>query len=284
MVKKIKEKLRWFFYKGLYKPGHYYSTIPDLKNVISDSDRIFKVEDPLGIDLNKTGQLELLRQMANLKEDFQWPEKKSDGLRYYSDNSYFILGDAFSLFCLIRILRPKKIIEIGSGFSSAVMIDTNERFQQNQINITFIEPFPERLNSLINPSDIKENIYRFLPKYIQEVNSDVFDALDEGDILFIDSSHVSKIGSDLNHILFQIIPRLKKGVYIHFHDIFYPLEYPMDWISQGIYWNEMYLLRAFLMFNSNFEVVLFNNYWSKIEFPELNAYKGGGSLWLKKIA
>src|SRR5690606_22964232 len=114
-----------------------------------------------------------------------------------------------------------------------------------------------------------------------------FDRLEADDILFIDSTHVAKTGSDVNYILFEILPRLKSGVLIHFHDVFYPFEYPRDWVFAGRNWNEDYLLRAFLMYNPAFEIILFSHYLHK-HHPDAFAaiplcYNNrGGNLWIVK--
>lgn len=283
MIKKVKELVRWFWYRGLYKPGHFYSPIPDLQYVSANSERIFRKEAPLGIDLKENEQLKLLGQMRALKTDFAWPDNKSADFRYYSKNTFFNRSDAFALFCMLRLKKSRALIEIGSGYSSAVIVDTNEKYLFNKLSVTFIEPYPDRLNSLLKESDLRSNVYKLIPKFIQDVDKNIFASLSENDILFIDSSHVSKVGSDLNYILFDILPRLNSGVYIHFHDIFYPLEYPKEWIEQGIYWNEIYLIRSFLMFNADFEIVLFNNHWNSLNLQDLEEFQDGGSLWLKKI-
>jgi hypothetical protein len=129
---------------------------------------------------------------------------------------------------------------------------------------------------------------RLLQSKVQDVPLSTFDALQAGDILFIDSSHVSKVASDVNHVLFNVLPRLASGVLVHFHDVYYPFEYPRFVHYQGIAWNEAYLLRAFLSFNSAFEVVLFNTYLETAH-PEL-VYEAmplcrknpGGSLWIRR--
>jgi len=122
---------------------------------------------------------------------------------------------------------------------------------------------------------------------VQLVPPNFFLRLQHGDILFIDSSHVSKVGSDLNYLLFHILPILKSGVIIHFHDILYPFEYPKEWIYEGRFWNEAYLLKAFLMYNCDFEILLFNDYMVKEEKEFLRGIddrllSGGGSIWLRK--
>ena len=172
---------------------------------------------------------------------------------------------------MMREFRPKRIIEIGSGFSSALMLDVNEKHFNNLIDLTFIEPYPDRLNKLVKPND-KANI---IPQKLQDVDFNIFTKLEENDIFFIDSSHVSKAGSDVNSIIFNVLPLLKKGVLIHFHDIFYPFEYPEKWYKEGRYWNEAYILRAFLQFNSVFKIIYWLDWLKK-------GGQNGGSIWLIK--
>ena len=116
---------------------------------------------------------------------------------------------------------------------------------------------------------------------------DVFEKLNAGDILFVDSTDVSKTGSDVNYIMFEIIPILKSGVLIHFHDVFCPFEYPKEWVFQGRNWNEDYILKAFLMYNDRFEIKLFSEYLHKHHGDVFEAmplfYKNhGGNLWIEK--
>jgi hypothetical protein len=158
---------------------------------------------------------------------------------------------------------------------------------ENSINCTFIEPYPERLESLLKSTDNERvAIYR---KRLQEIPLKLFEELHENDILFIDSTHVTKFNSDVNYIIHKILPMLAHGVYIHFHDTFYPFEYPQEWLLRGTAWNEQYILRAFLEFNKEFKIIMFNTYLESMyetkirnRFPLL--YKNtGGSIWLKRI-
>jgi hypothetical protein len=188
---------------------------------------------------------------------------------------------------MLRHLEPNKLIEVGSGASSCVTLDTNELFLGNEVNCTFIEPFPAFLKSLIKDTD-KSNV-RIIDSKLQDVPLNLFKELQENDILFIDSTHVSKFNSDVNYILHEILPVLSNGVYIHFHDIFFPFEYPKEWLLNGMAWNEQYILRAFLEYNNHFKIILFNTYLETIyqeklkeRFPLL--FKNtGGSIWIKKI-
>ena len=187
---------------------------------------------------------------------------------------------------MIRHFKPKQIIEIGSGHTSALMLDTNERFMDQKMELTFIEPYPDRLHSLLKQEDHSQ--CTIFEKPAQAVPASFFEKLQENDILFIDSSHVTKIGSDVNHIFFDILPSLKPGVIIHFHDIYWPFEYPLSWIEQGRAWNEAYLLRAFLQYNDNFEIIHFGQFFKSC-FPEfyettMGVSGGGGSIWIRKKA
>ena len=182
--------------------------------------------------------------------------------------------------------KPKRIIEIGSGFSSCVILDTNDLHFDNNIRCTFIEPYPDRLLSLIKKTDLDR--IELINKDIQDIDIEMFRSLSEKDILLVDSTHISKTDSDVNYIFFNILPVLNKGVFIHFHDIFYPFEYPKEWILGGKSWNEAYILRAFLQYNDSFKIIFFNTYMEhffKNKFDEdypLCMENTGGSIWIKK--
>jgi hypothetical protein len=274
--------------KLAYPPGHFYSPIPNLDDVQQNETRIFDIPSSIpGIDLNAEGQQELLNKFVEYYGDMPFLSDKQSHLRYYYENPNFSYFDAISLHCMIRHAKPKKIIEIGSGFSSCVTLDTNELFFQNQIECTFIEPYPDLLYSLLKPGD-RERV-TIIPAKLQDIPTDTFSTLASGDILFIDSTHVSKIDSDVNHALFRILPSLATGVFIHIHDIFYPFEYPRQWIYDGRAWNENYILRAFLQYNSTFRIVFFNNWLARFNRESLErqlplAMKNpGGSIWLQKM-
>ena len=238
-----------------FSPGGYYSPIPSIEEIKGYTFDIPLPEVLPGIDLNSAEQLNLLDSFESFYKELPFCDEKTDGLRYYYQNGAYSYSDAIFLYCMIRHLKPKKIIEVGSGFSSSVTLDTNELFMGNTINCTFIEPYPERLESLLKDTDRKSVlIYK---KRLQEIPVDVFLELDENDILLIDSTHVSKFNSDVNYIFHKILPMLNNGVYIHFHDIFYPFEYPSEWLLKGRAWNEQYMLRAFMEYNNRFKIVLY---------------------------
>ncbi len=283
MLTKLKRWLIARLYGGVYRPGHYYSPVPSSADILARLPQDHKlVVDcvPLNIDQQKSNILKFKKYV----DQFNFPREPNTEKRYYWNNSYFNRTDAFILFSMIKESRPKRIIEIGSGYSSALMLDTNDLLSENdKIQFQFIDPNPERLICLLGEKDMKW----ILEQRIQDVPFDNLLKLGENDILFVDTSHVTKYNSDLNHILFNLVPGLKKGVLIHFHDIVYPFEYPLEWLKDGIYWNEAYLLRAFLMYNCTFTIEMFNNYLAREHFDwvneKLNIFESGGSLWLRKI-
>lgn len=269
-------------------PGHFYSPIPSIDDIKTRENEIFHIVPTSipGVDLSEQKQLDLLANLQEYYENQPFEENKKEGLRYFFENSSYSYSDAIFLHCMIRYAQPKRIVEVGSGYSSCAMLDTNEIFFDNNISCTFIDPYPQLLESLIKPED--RSRIRIVSRKLQEVDIDVFQPLSEGDILFIDSTHISKVDSDVNYIFFKLLPSLQSGVYIHFHDIFYPFEYPKEWVYEGRAWNEDYLLRAFLQYNSSFEICLFNTYLEyfheekfKADMP-LCLRNRGGSIWLKK--
>lgn len=269
-------------------PGHFYSAVPsiDERRAFLDAPPPADVSVP-GVDLNVAGQEEQLLKLATFHPDFVFPERKSDRFRYHWANPAYSYSDALTLFSMIRHFRPKRVIEIGSGFTSALMLDTNEHFCGGNIEFTFIEPYPELLYSLIGART--EGLCTVIPKPLQAVSADLFGRLEANDILFVDSTHVAKLSSDVNRIVFHILPSLNDHVVIHFHDIFWPFEYPHDWIREGRAWNESYVLRAFLQYNRGFEILLFANYFDKCRRDWLQTHapmqlrSAGQNIWLRKI-
>ena len=268
-----------------FPPGHYYSAIPSVEDREAFLTQSLPSQEILGIYLNAENQFELLRKFKGYYSECPFQDTKSSNLRYFYINPSYSYTDALTLYSMLREFKPRRIIEIGSGYSSSVMLDTAEFFLDNSIDFTFIEPYPELLYSLIKESDKK---HTFIPARLQDVDRDIFRSLDINDILFVDSTHVSKLGSDVNRIIFEILPILQKGVLIHFHDIFWPFEYPSDWVKKGYAWNEAYILRAFLEFNESFEVLFFASFlhkyhhnWFEENMP-LYLKNTGGNFWMRR--
>lgn len=269
-------------------PGHFYSPIPDLAETQA-YDAALPWQPPetlLGIDLNQAGQFALLEKFKDYYAEIPFGSEPKEGLRYFFNNVNFSYGDGITLYSMLRHLRPRRLIEIGSGYSSQLILDTNELFLENSTVCTFIEPYPKLLFSLLKAKD-REQV-RIIPTRLQEIDLAVFEELEAEDVLFVDSTHVSKFNSDVNLLLLEILPRLKPGVYIHFHDIIYPFEYHLSWLKENRAWNEAYILRAFLEYNAAFEIVFFNSFlqtfyqdWFKENMP-LCLRNPGASIWLKK--
>lgn len=275
--------------QGFFNAGHYYSPIPHIEDIKQFKKKNDSLKPQLpDINLNREKQKQILSDYAQFYKDLPFPENKKENFRYFYNNDYFGYSDAIFLFSFLLKNKPKKIIEIGSGFSSAVILDTIENFFPKRPDVTFIEPNTQRLNNLIFEKD--KNNFKLINKKLQETSRDIFSQLKTGDLLFIDSSHVIKYGSDLQTLFFNILPFLPEGVFVHFHDIFYPFEYPYEWLKKGIYWNEIYFLRAFLSYNYNWEIYFFNTYVSN-EFegiiskhmPQCLQNKGGSIYIQKKV-
>jgi predicted O-methyltransferase YrrM len=289
-IRKLFEELQTYHQAFKFvPPGHFYSPLPSLDDVKKDAQRLFGAPSRTipGIELNEAKQLALLEDISRYYPELSFPDQRSSGRRYFYANPMYSYSDAIFLYGMIRYASPKRIVEVGSGHSSCVMLDTIELHLDGRVECTFIEPYPERLLSLLRPEDLRR--VRILEKRVQDVGPEPFLALDRNDILFIDSSHTVKIGSDVNYLLNEILPRLRPGVYVHFHDIFYPFEYPEVWVVEGRAWNEAYALRAFLAFNETFEIVLFNAYLERFHRKILGRQmplclrNEGSSIWLRRV-
>jgi len=270
-------------------PGHFYSPIVNVDELRARRSIIFDRKAPLpGIDLRSAEQLAMVERLAKHYDSLPFPAQPTTGLRYFYENSAFSYGDAIVLGCMLAELRPRRLLEFGSGYSSCATLDVDEHVLGGQLNCTFVDPYPELLHSLHGRLDPTR--HRIVCSQAQDVDLTLVDCLASGDVLFIDSTHVSKAGSDVNFHLFTVLPRLRSGVFIHFHDVFYPFEYPEEWFfEENRSWNELYLLRAFLMDNPGYEIVMFNNYLGRehietmVGSMPLFMRNAGGSLWLRKI-
>jgi len=285
----------WNFYRyesGLpsYSPrGNFNSPLPDI-----DEGQLFattafnnKPTDKIpGIDLRVDLQQRLLMKMVDIYPEFDWSEDRIPGRRFHLDQNWYTQADSICLYSMLRLFRPRRVVEIGSGFTSALMLDVNDRFLGGHTQLTFIDPYADRLDLVLSPNDKRR--VRIVTHPVQDAPATIFTDLENGDFLFIDSSHVSKVGSDVNLICFQILPNLPIGVFVHFHDVFWPFEYPAKWIAEGRSWNEAYLLRAFLAFNDSFEIVFWTPFaalrWTDIIKERMPAYliDTGAAIWIRR--
>lgn len=267
-----------------FPDGHFYSPVIDPQELRARRQAIWAPRDIQGfaIDYRADAQNDLLRRLKPFAADFDFPRSAADG-GFYLENGKFEGLDARLWFCLLRHWSPRRVIEVGSGFSSLLALDVIQRFLPGQSQLTCIEPYPESFLKAL-PTDRIE----LIEAAVQEVPMKRFDELEGGDVLFIDSSHVSKTGSDVNFLLFEVLPRLAEGVLIHIHDIFLPDEYPVDWVlGEQRSWNEQYLVRALLTYSYGFEILIGSHFaarWLREAVEDtFGEHCGGGSLWLRKV-
>ena len=267
------------------EPGKYNSPIVTWNEVLENNYYKTGLNTELkNINLNSDFQFDLLKEFESYSMIFPFQASKNNTHRYFYDNPMFAYIDGFFLFCFLNKFKPNRIIEIGSGYSSALMIDTFE-MNQSKVEMTFIDPYTDRVDGLLSNSDFLVSKYMRIP--VQKVDTDIYSNLKENDILFIDSSHIVKTAGDLNYIFFEILPLLNSGVIIHVHDIFFPFEYPEEWLKLGLCYNEAYFLRSFLMNNTNYEILFWNDYVLQNQ-PDFFKNKTaqtkarGGSFWMRK--
>ena len=269
-------------------PVHFYEPVPDTRDF---TDRDFaERSEMVGIDKRLGRQEAMLADEAFAKTHAEYLGVIA---RYREDPEIAITFgglDGAVLFHLVRTLKPARIIEIGSGFSTVV---SSEALSLNAAEggpvgrLEAIEPYPRAYLTSGRLTNVVVNQSK-----VQAVPLEKFQSLDASDILFIDSSHVVSFKSDVVYEINEIIPRLKPGVYIHIHDIQMPYEYSKDWVMRRkIFWNEQYMVQAFLQFNDSFEIV-----WSaglaRASFPEkLRPFfpdfdperQQSGSLWIRRV-
>nr|QFG74998.1 MAG: hypothetical protein [Megaviridae environmental sample] len=280
--------------------GHFYSVIPNIDHNYNNNKTKF-----LDLDFNNSSHLQILSELEIYLENFdnefgckkdETIETRMNELKYSLCNGAFEWMDARLLHYFIRKVcngSSKKIIEVGSGWSTLMMYHTKKKFNLD-LEIICIEPYPDSFGTWLNKLSEKNEI-TLIKKKLENINLDMFKTLNENDILFIDSSHVLKLDSDVMYYFTNIFPVLKKGVLIHIHDIFFPFDYPLSWLKEGRFWNEQYFLYVFLQFNNKFKITFCNSY-SVYKYSELlkklqntsfeiknnittNVF-GGGSIWL----
>lgn len=292
LVQRFVDKTFSFWEKlGLHlTPNHYYQPVPDTSVL---KDELWRKKSGLsGISINEDSQVNLLSQFSSkFKQEYEsLPRSRTSvPFAYYVNNGSFESVDGEILWCMIRHFKPRRIFEVGSGSStylSAQAVLKNRTDENHDCELVAFEPYPNEVLKAGFPGCAKLVVAK-----IQDVPLAEFGKLQENDILFIDSSHVLKIGSDVQYEYLDVLPRLNKGVIVHFHDIFLPAEYPREWIlKQHKFWNEQYLLQAFLAFNSSFEVLwagsyMHLNYPEKLEAAFSSYAKGGawpGSFWIRR--
>ncbi len=267
-------------------PGHFYSPLPSEGEVAAAFSRGGFGPPFPAIDLNEDGQFAILKEFAAYYPELPFPESAAAGRRFHLANPSYGPYDAFVLYCVMRRLQPRRVVEVGCGFSSAAILDLNDVLFSGQLALTFIDPDLAQFRRLLFAGEVCRAT--LIEKPVQDVPIEAFESLGANDILLIDTSHVAKVGSDVNHLIFKVLPALKPGVWIHIHDVTGNLEYPRQWFDEGRAWNELYVLRAFLMYNKAFKVMfssalMFNEHHEFLrEHMPMCAAGGGGQLWLRK--
>jgi predicted O-methyltransferase YrrM len=266
-------------------PAHFYSPIPTLGEI---DDRVWSREsDLVGLEINDAEQVRLLTEVfppfaAECAEELGGVAASSEDFAF--GNGMYDGTDATCLYCMIRWRRPARVLEVGSGFSSRVI--AKALLRNGRGDLICVDPCPTEYTRKGFPG-----LSSLITEGVQRVAIEEFLALGPDDVLFIDSSHVARIDGDVNFLFLEVLPRLTPGVAVHLHDIFLPGEYPREWVmNEHRFWNEQYLLQAFLTFNSAFEVLLANNYLGrhhhdllKATFP-MSPWWGGASFWIRRVA
>lgn len=232
-------------------PKHFYWPIPDL-GTLDHKDWTASELSP-AIDLGLPRQVQFLEQhLLRFAPEWNFPESPTQlEEQFHFNNGYFERVDAEIAYSLVRHYQPKRIIEVGSGNSTKVLAEALSRNGEEGYpgELISIEPHPA-------PVLQKPGLTRLIAKPVQSVPLDLFETLEENDILFLDSSHVVSVGSDVVHEFLHILPVIKPGVVVHIHDIFIPWDYPKKFVMTNLcFWGEQYMLQAFLSYNRDFKVI-----------------------------
>ena len=264
--------------------GHFYSPVVDPESAFVTR-ALADTTPPAAIEIDDERMLAELEALSKFYAEMPFGPEKTEGLRFFFENPAFSYTDAFVLYAYIRKLQPRRIVEIGCGYSTCVIFDTVDGFINPAPEIRCFDPYPDVPLQLTKPEDHLRKAIEAIP--LQDIPDEVFSSLEAGDMLFIDSSHIAKTGSDVLDYMFRALPLVKSGVYVHIHDIGAHFEYSHEWVvTENRSWNEIYFLRAFLMYNDAFRIVFWNNHVVR-KFPDrVKAMapaclkNGGASIWL----
>lgn len=241
-----------------------------------------------GIDWNTIEQLKILSEFSFSQELAEIPQENSETLDFYMNNCGFKSGDAEYWYQLIRLIKPHRIFEVGSGNSTLMAIKAIRKSHEQDPNYkckhVCIEPYE-------NPW-LEKTGATIVRKKVEDCEVSFFSELGENDILFIDSSHIIRPSGDVLFVYLELLPTLNKGVIVHIHDIFSPKNYLKQWLEdEVIFWNEQYLLEAFLSQNSIWKILgalnyLHHNHYNELKSiaPFLTPDREPGSFYIQKIA
>jgi hypothetical protein len=263
----------------------FYSPIPDLRTIeMSVWTRPSELPGLPVFDL--AAQLSFVeRELGARIAEFQPPrEPTQDRFEFFLSNGLYQGGDADLLYAMVRRYRPKRVIELGAGFSTLVTAAACSANRADGHDTEFISYDP-----YATPAPGLDGLSELRPVPAESVPIEEFESLNEDDILFIDSSHVVRVGGDVNRLLLEVVPRLSPGVLIHLHDIFLPWEYPREWIANGWFWSEQHLLHALLVGNAGLEVlVAAHGLWRAHEqqlrtlIPNIDPARPPISFWMRR--
>jgi len=264
---------------------HYYEPQFDNRNPRPDFSQDRKLP---GIDWNIAGQLKMLEGFTFSQELLDLSSAHQGSREFHFNNAAFESGDAEYWYQIIRSIKPKRIFEVGSGNSTLLAVKAikgnSEENPDYQCEHICIEPYEMPWLEQAGVSVIR--------KRVEEVELSFFSQLQENDVLFIDSSHIIRPQGDVLFEYLEILPSLNKGVIVHIHDIFSPKNYLKEWLIDDVsFWNEQYLLEAFLSHNSKWSIIgalnfLHHNHYEKLKqvAPYLSPEREPGSFYIKKIA
>ena len=277
------QKAGWHF-----QVNNFYSACNDVEFLDANRDLWQKRGVPAGVDWNIEGQLAVAAEIGSHVDELRdIPQESSDPSVYSWKNPFFNNADALAYYGLIRARKPARVIEIGCGWSSLLLakaVLANDAQTGRRTEVTQVEPYPRKnvLKALPSHWKLHESI-------LQRAPLELFETLRAGDVLFYDGSHVSKAASDVNWFFFEVLPRVASGVIIHVHDIFFPNDYPEDWImNRGQTWNEQYILHALLAGGDRYRIEICNAMLGHLRRQDVEKlYKGvqpafGCSIWLRK--
>lgn len=272
-------------------PVHFYQPIPDTRELQQRKELWENESELIGIEMNVDAQLMFVREIfPSFKEECEFPGQDTHiPYQFFLENQNFRHVDAEVAHSMVRHFLPKKIIEIGSGFSTYLLARAcllNKERSRVETELFVIDPYP--WDTVARGFPGLSNLRR---EKAENIELAFFLQLGAGDILFIDSTHVVRTGGDVNYLYLEVLPRLKCGVIVHIHDIFLPREYPQEWVlKERFFRTEQYLLQAFLAYNQAFEVLWCASYMHfhypqqlKTAFPSYdNQPHWPRSFWMRK--
>jgi hypothetical protein len=258
----------------------YYSPIPDVRRLPADAwDR----PDPMhGIAFDLDAQVGAVRELSDHLREFA-PQPGPHG--YVPDNPSYPPADARLLYAMIRRHRPRHVLELGSGHTTRVIAQacTANALEGHPVHFRAVDPYPIAVDDDLPGLDELSRIDA------QHLPADAVRTLSAGDVLVVDTTHIVKMGSDVNHIVLRLLPILAPGVLVHLHDIHLPYEYPKHFAEMGLYWGEQYLLQAFLSMNPDYEIVCAvsalcrDRHDDAVSAGLARGDESGGAFWMRRI-